>query len=140
MAGHVISVIGGKGGVGKSVFAANFALACMKELNVKPLLVDQDFAACGDLSLILGVKPQKGLVEALQHTGAYDQAAMVKLAAQHPSGLHFLCAPPTAAIGRTLNPDGLGKLYKAMPNVYPLTVIDCGSTLDAYTVKALEFS
>ena len=48
MAGHVISVIGGKGGVGKSVFAANLALAFLKEFNMKPLLVDQDFAAGGD--------------------------------------------------------------------------------------------
>jgi septum site-determining protein MinD len=27
-----------------------------------------------------------------------------------------------------------------MPNVYPLTVIDCGSAVDPYTIKALEFS
>lgn len=140
MAGHVISVIGGKGGVGKSVFAANLALAFLKEFNLKPLLVDQDFNACGDQSVILGMRPPKGLFEALQNTGAYDQAAMIKLAAQHPSGLHYLSAPNTLAQAKTISPDVLGKLYKAMPNVYPLTVIDCGSTVDAYTIKAMEFS
>lgn len=140
MAGHVISVIGGKGGVGKSVFACNLALAFLKEFNMKPLLVDQDFAACGDQSVILGMRPPKGLLEALQHTGAFDQPAMLKLAAPHPSGLHYLAAPNTAAQARTMSPDMLGKLYKAMPNVYPLTVIDCGSTLDAYAIKAMEFS
>ncbi len=140
MAGHVISVIGGKGGVGKSVFAANLALAFLKEFNLKPLLVDQDFNACGDQSVILGMRPPKGLLEALQNTGVYDQAAMIKLAAQHPSGLHYLAAPATVAQSKTISPDVLGKLYKAMPNVYPLTVIDCGSTVDPYTIKAMEFS
>jgi pilus assembly protein CpaF len=140
MAGHVISVIGGKGGVGKSVFAANLALAFLKEFNLKPLLVDQDFNACGDQSVILGMRPPKGLLEALQNTGPFDQAAMIKLAAQHPSGMHYLSAPATLAQAKTISPDVLGKLYKAMPNVYPLTVIDCGSTIDAYTIKAMEFS
>jgi pilus assembly protein CpaF len=140
MAGHVISVIGGKGGVGKSVFACNLALAFLKEFNMKPLLVDQDFAACGDQSVILGMRPPKGLLEALQHTGAYDQPSMLKIAAAHPSGLHYLAAPNTVAQARTMSPDMIGKLYKAMPNVYPLTVIDCGSTIDAFTIKAMEFS
>lgn len=140
MAGHVISVIGGKGGVGKSVFAANLALAFLKEFNLKPLLVDQDFTAAGDQNLILGIKPQRGLLEALQHTGPFDQPSMLKLAAAHPSGLHYLAAPPTTAAGRALSPDMLGKLYKAMPNVYPLTVIDCGSAVDAHAIKAMEFS
>lgn len=140
MAGHVISVIGGKGGVGKSVFAANLALAFLKELNVKPLLIDQDFVACGDQNLILGAKPAKGLLEALQHTGAYDQPAMLKIAAQHPSGLHYLSAPATLAQARTMNAEALGKLYKAMPNVYPITIIDCGSQIDNFAIKAMEFS
>jgi pilus assembly protein CpaF len=140
MAGHIISVVGGKGGVGKSVFAANLALAFLKEFNLKPLLVDQDFTAGGDQNVILGMRPPNGLLQASQHTGAFDQPAMMKLAAQHPSGLHFLSAPPTAAAAKAISPDILGKLYKNMPNVYPLTVIDCGSTLDAYAIKAMEFS
>jgi pilus assembly protein CpaF len=140
MAGHVISVIGGKGGVGKSVFAANLALAFLKEFQLKPLLVDQDFTACGDQNLILGIRPPKGLLETLQHTGSFDQPAMVKLATQHPSGLHYLCAPSTIAQAKGISPEILGKLYKAMPNVYPVTIIDCGSSMDQWTIKAMEFS
>src|SRR3954467_11936445 len=112
MAGFVISVIGGKGGVGKSVFASSLALAFMKEFSLKPLLVDQDFSACGDQNVILGLKPGKGLLEASQNTGAFDQAAMIRLAAQHSSGMHYLCAPSSIQLSRSITPDMLGKLYK----------------------------
>lgn len=140
MAGHIISVIGGKGGVGKSVFAANLALAFLKEFNLKPLLVDQDFSACGDQNLILGIRPPTGLLEALKHTGNYDQPSMAKLVTQHPGGIHYLAAPPTPALARQVVPDTLGKLYKAVPNIYPITIIDCGSGVDQYAIKALEYS
>ncbi len=140
MAGHIISVIGGKGGVGKSVFAANLALAFQKELNLKPLLVDQDFTACGDQNLIMGVRPPTGIIEALKVSGNYDQATMAKLVLQHPSGVHFLAAPPSPSAVKTVQPDMLGKLYKGVQNVYPITIVDCGSAIDQYTIKALEYS
>ena len=40
MAGHVISIIGGKGGVGKSQFAANLAFAFAAENRQKTLLLE----------------------------------------------------------------------------------------------------
>ena len=140
MAGNIIAVVGGKGGVGKSVFAANLALAYLKEFNMKPLLVDQDLTACGDQNLILGMRSQKSILEAAQHTGAYDPAAMVKLVGQHPSGLHYLGAPATPGEAKKIPLDGLGKFYKNIPLLYPITVIDCGSIIDPATIKALEFA
>lgn len=138
--GHIIAVIGGKGGVGKSVFAANLALAFLKELNIKPLLVDQDLAAFGDQSLILGIKPQKTVVDASTYAGTFDPPGMSKLVTQHPSGLHYIGAPANPQQIRSISVEGLGKFYKAMPIIYPITVVDCGSQLDACTLKCLEFA
>lgn len=140
MAGNIIAVVGGKGGVGKSVFAANLALAYLKEFNMKPLLVDQDLNACGDQNLILGMRSQKSILEAAQHTGAYDPAALVKLVGQHPSGLHYIGATASPGEAKKIPLDGLGKFYKNIPLVYPITVVDCGSIVDPLTIKALEFA
>jgi len=98
MAGYVITVVGGKGGVGKSVFAANLALAYLKEFNLKPLLVDQDLNACGDQNLILGMRSQKTLLDAAQLTGNYDTQAMVKLVGQHPVDCTILVLQQLQAI------------------------------------------
>ena len=55
----LIAVIGGKGGVGKSVFAANLAHAFLKEMKAKTLLIDCDPKSCGDQNFITGIRPQQ---------------------------------------------------------------------------------
>ncbi len=140
LAGYIISVVGGKGGVGKSVFAANLALGFHKEFGMRTLLVDQDLVACGDQNLILGMKNPKGLKEALNHVGNYDTSAMVKLVNQHPSGLHFLAAPTDADASNSLQADTLAKFYKSITQVYPIIVVDCGASMSVHTIKAMECS
>ena len=66
---HLIAVVGGKGGVGKSVFAANFAAALMLELRTQVLLIDADARSCGDQNVIMGLRPQKTLAEIANFTG-----------------------------------------------------------------------
>lgn len=139
MAGHIIAVVGGKGGVGKSVFSANLALAFLKEFGMRSLLVDQDMSACGDQNLILGIKQGRSLVEAVNHVGNYDTNAMQKLVTQHASGLHVISAPKTVSEVRKVSPDALGKFYKGVRNIYPIIIVDCGSKLDTHTIKAMEF-
>ena len=46
--GHIIAVVGGKGGVGKSVFAANLAIAYQLNSKQRPLIIDLDFQSLGD--------------------------------------------------------------------------------------------
>ena len=65
MAGHVISIIGGKGGVGKSQIAANLSFAYASEIGNKTLLADFDQKSSGDQNFITGItikKNAQGLV------------------------------------------------------------------------------
>ena len=54
---YSISVLSGKGGVGKSIFSLNFALL-LQELNQKVLLMDAD-PGMPDLNIMMGVTPSK---------------------------------------------------------------------------------
>lgn len=141
MPGHIIAVVGGKGGVGKSVFAANLALAYLMELRQRPLLIDLDMNSLGDQNLILGTRSPKSVVEISRHQGgALDLKALQPLMATTATGLSYIGAPTESAQARDLDLEGLGKLYKAVQNIFPFIVVDCGSTIDAAAVKTFEFA
>ena len=70
--GHIISIIGGKGGLGKSQVAANLAFAYAIEGKVKTLLLDFDQKASGDQDFITGMKGKKNIKELSEFKGAID--------------------------------------------------------------------
>ena len=67
MAGHIITVIGGKGGVGKSQVAANLAFAFAADNRSSSLLLDFDLRACGDQDIITGLKSKKTIKHTRKH-------------------------------------------------------------------------
>ena len=67
---RAISVTGGKGGVGKSTLALNLALAYVAE-GARTLMVDTDLGMA-DLNLLLGVAPEKTILDALAGTPIED--------------------------------------------------------------------
>ena len=140
MAGHIISVIGGKGGVGKSQIAANLAFAYAAEIRNKALLVDFDQKSSGDQNFITGIKNKKTVKELSEFDGTIDPKNIVQFVAPHPSGVMYLGMPTDATLSAGINADRMGKFLKAAPNLYPLTVIDVGSELNPLALKALEFS
>ncbi|MFM8316151.1 MAG: AAA family ATPase, partial [Deltaproteobacteria bacterium] len=88
--GFIISVLGGKGGVGKSTFAVNYALAASIDSKSKVLLIDLDPKACGDLGMLLGIKPKRTLMELGSQEGKLDANALQSYVAVHPSGVHYI--------------------------------------------------
>lgn len=140
MAGHIITIIGGKGGVGKSQVAANLAIAYASELRAKTLLLDFDQKACGDQNIITGLKSKKNLKELSDFSGSIDPRSIQLFTADHKAGISYIGMPTEAAAADQINEEGLGKVLKAITNIYPITIIDAGSELTPLALKALEFS
>lgn len=139
MAGHIISIIGGKGGVGKSQFAANMAFAYSSEINNKVMLLDFDQKACGDQNLITGIKSLKTLKDLADFNGAIDPKSIMMFVGTK-NNLHYISMPTDATQCSQISEEGLGKSLKAFPNLYPITIIDVGSELNPLALKALEYS
>jgi pilus assembly protein CpaF len=140
MAGNIITVIGGKGGVGKSQVAANLAFAYAAELRAKTLLLDFDQKACGDQNIITGLKSKKNLKELSDFSGAIDPRSIQLFTTDHKAGVSFIGMPTEPIAANQINEEGLGKVLKAITNIYPVIIIDGGSELTPLTLKALEFS
>ncbi|MBC7386608.1 MAG: P-loop NTPase, partial [Cryobacterium sp.] len=139
MAGHIIAVVGGKGGVGKSIFAANLAIAYLQNFKQRPLLVDLDLSALGDQNIILGQNPQKSIVDVSKMpAGPLDPKALAPFMINAAQGYSYIGAPRDAIIARDLDLDGLGRFLKGITNVFNFVVVDCGQGTDPSAMKVME--
>lgn len=138
MAGHIIAVVGGKGGVGKSVFAANLAIAYLQEFKQRTLIVDLDLNSLGDQGIILGQNPPKSIVDISKLSAAIDAKSLAPFMFNSPSGFSFIAAPKEQIIARDLDIEGLGRFLKGITQVFPLTVIDCGNGTEPHALRVLE--
>jgi pilus assembly protein CpaF len=124
---HIIAVTGGKGGVGKSIFAANFAQALLLEQRAKVLLIDLDAQSCGDQNVILGLRPIKTISEVATFSGQIAAATLSTLVTTHNSGLHYIGAVKTSGENYDVNSEGLRKALDGLSNFYNFIVIDVGT-------------
>lgn len=140
MAGFIISIMGGKGGQGKSQLAANLAFAYAQEARTKVMLLDFDQRACGDQNLITGIKSKKTIKDLSEFSGAIDPRSIQQFTGSHPQGVSYIGMPSDANAAASINVDGLGKSLKAITNLYQVTIIDVGSDTNELCLKALEFT
>ncbi len=125
----LIGVIGGKGGVGKSVFAANFACALMAELRVPVLLIDGDSKSVGDQNVIMGLKPIKTLREIATMTSSINSININQLVTTHSSGLAYIGAVRGPEERLDLNPDLAIRQLEFFSRNYRFIVVDLGNDI-----------
>ncbi len=134
---HVIAVVGGKGGVGKSTFAVNYAIATAVDSKAKVLLIDLDAKAAGDLGMLLGIKPKRTITELGAHEGRLDANGMMSYVSPHPSGIHYMPGVIDSESG-VVEADKVAKALAHAMNFYHVIVVDVGSEVDAQSVKVFE--
>jgi septum site-determining protein MinD len=139
MAGHIIAVVGGKGGVGKSIFAANLAISYLQNFKQRPLLIDLDLASLGDQNIILGQNPAKSIIDVSKMPpGPIDPKALAPYMVNAAQGYSYIGAPRDAILARDLDLDGLGRFLKAVTNIFNFVVVDCGQGTDPSAMKVME--
>ncbi|WP_413289593.1 ATPase, T2SS/T4P/T4SS family [Bdellovibrio sp. HCB337] len=135
---NLIVVVGGKGGVGKSIFAANFSLALMTELRTQVLLIDGDSKSVGDQNVIMGLKPNKTLKELATMTSSVNAQNMNSLLTMHPSGLAYLGAVRGPEETLNISPDLVLKQLEFFSRQFKFIVIDIGNDLGPLQMAVLQ--
>lgn len=125
----LIAVVGGKGGVGKSVFAANLTAAMTAELRIPTLLIDCDTKSAGDQNIITGLKPVKTLRELANSTQSLTSMPLQQIVAQHPSGFSYLGAVRGPDEVLSVSSDNLTKLIEFFSRSFKYIIVDCGNDI-----------
>jgi pilus assembly protein CpaF len=134
----LIAVIGGKGGVGKSVFAANLAHAFIKEMKAKTLLIDCDPKSCGDQNFITGIRPNKTVMDLASFAGAITAQSVATIVTPHASGLSFIGAVQGPDQVFSVKVDLLRKQIHSLSQHFKYIIIDLGSELDAVQMGIID--
>ena len=136
--GYIVCILGAKGGVGKSQFAANFAYSFASECRCKTLLIDLDQKACGDQSFITGMNSKKTIKDISSFKGHISPNILKEYISTNPQNVSYLGMPTDKLLAEDIDPEGLGRFLDKAKSIFPLTVIDCGSELTPPVLKALE--
>ncbi len=135
---HLIVVMGGKGGVGKSVFAANLAAAFLSEMRAPTLLIDLDSRSCGDQNIITGLRPLKTINEVAQFSGAMTPQAVATLVTKHASGLGYIGAVQSPDQVLTVSPELLKKQLFGLSQNFKFIIVDCGTEIGPAQLAVIE--
>src|SRR5579864_5191781 len=126
---RVFTFLSAKGGAGCTTAAVNTALALQQSHGDVVLL---DFAPIGHAALHLNLKPQFGVLDALQNLHRMDVSLLDGLMTTTKEGLHLLAGPqqpyPTEP-----TPGELARLFDLVVNHYRFVVVDASSRLDPTT-------
>lgn len=135
---HLICVIGGKGGVGKSVFAANLAAAFMMELRASTLLMDLDSKTAGDQSVITGMRPPKTVMDLTTFKGSINPQVIAQFVAKHQSGLNYIAGVTGPEQTLSFNGEMLKKQLATISQGYQFIVADLGNELTPDHLHLIE--
>ncbi len=130
-----ISIASGKGGVGKTNFAVNFAYTLANEFGKKVLLIDADIGM-GNIHILLGSNPNKNMKNLLNGEDLYDIITHVKGfdVLFGFSGIDSLMDLEDLAIYRVLN-----KLDR-ISSEYDYIIIDNGAGISTKVISFLRAS
>lgn len=135
--GTVVTVTGGKGGVGTTVTSVQLALAANAS-GQNVALVDMDLQT-GDIASYLDVQYRRSIVD-LADIQDISPRVLQDVIFKHPTGLGLLLAPGEGERGEQVTDRSARQIVSALRQRYQVVVIDCGTQLTGANATAIEMA
>ena len=138
--GKVIVCFSTKGGVGKSVLSTNLAVALAQRSDRPVAIVDADLQF-GDVAVLLGVTPERTVMDAAAAIHHDDPELMRALVMKHdPSGLLVLPAPVEPSTADQIRPEDMLAIIESMRQFCGTIVVDMPPHFDDLVLALLEIA
>jgi septum site-determining protein MinD len=139
MSGHILAVFSGKGGVGKSTFVMNLAIAFEKHLRLRTCVVDLDHENFGDQELLIGTRGNRFLTDLCKAGNRLEEGLLKQhLVKYSQGGVNLLNLAATKADLEYLEDDNVEKTLDILTKLHKIVIVDCGSTIAHSTLKVFE--
>lgn len=135
--GHLLGVMGAKGGVGASSLALSLAWVASQSTSARVALVDLDLAS-GDLAALLDLEPRRSLLQVADQFERLDGLLMDSLLAEAAPGLRLLAAPGDAVAAEEIKGQHVERALSLLLAGHSLVVADLPSRVDEACLAALD--
>jgi pilus assembly protein CpaE len=136
--GTLISVLGLKGGSGKTLTAANMAVA-LADAGHGVTIVDLDLQF-GDVGLALGLTPERTVYDLIGSGGSLDAEKVEDFLVVHPSGARALLAPSRPDQAGMVTSDFMRDVYAVLREVNDFVIIDTPPSFTPEVIAAVDSS
>jgi pilus assembly protein CpaE len=120
--GPLVSVLGPKGGTGKTLVSTNLAVS-LATRGRRVALVDLDLQF-GDVGLCLGLSPDRTIYDLVKAGGSIDADKIEGYMTPHSSGLRALLAPSRPDQAASVSVELLRDVYAVLRSTYEYVIVD----------------
>jgi pilus assembly protein CpaE len=138
-AGKILSLVGVKGGIGKTTSAINLAVCLAQESLRSVALVDLDLPF-GDLAILLNLKPEGSVYSVLADPSAIlsEPELLQRQLVRGPAGIEVLSAPLAANGQPPIDSAQVGPMLTHLAGLYDFVVVDTAGGFGELTAAALD--
>jgi pilus assembly protein CpaE len=136
--GALICVLGPKGGIGKTLTAANLG-AGLADIGHRVAIVDLDLQF-GDLGLAMGLAPERTIYDLATSGGSLDAEKVEAYLASHGSGARVLLAPLRPDQASAITNEFLRDLYSVLRASHDFVVVDTPPGFSPEVITTIDAS
>jgi pilus assembly protein CpaE len=135
--GQVVFFYSGKGGVGKSLIAANLAVSMANETKAKVALVDLDLQF-GDIGVLLNLDHSQGITDLVENIEHMDPDFIREVMVEGPYGVKVLLTPISPELADLVTVDHIRKIFAEMRKIFDYIIVDSSTHLGEINLEVLD--
>jgi pilus assembly protein CpaE len=136
--GDLITIVGPKGGTGKTLTATNVSVA-LAELGHAVALVDVDLQF-GDVALTMGLRPDATIYDLSMAGGSLDHDVLNHYLVEHTSGVKALIAPSRPDQASAVTAELIREAYTLLRQKNDYVIVDTSPGFTAEVIMSIDAS